>query len=225
MMNFYTDDSPGIKIQPVRRQGTTGDPRERCGVRRRHDGAGAASAGRRRAAVPSPNSNILNSAAAPPVQVWVIVMSLGFILFVTVLHIIGKVGTAVGTPGSRVPATAHFLTRVEPPAAAASVVQAPPSVRRARGSRRRLVPNPTRPGSRHASHFPPLIAPRSCVDEPQPAENPSSDGGGCSLKPPLLQHQQRLPEGRSCGRPAASDSSSRPRARATPLPAAGDALV
>ncbi|GBF99527.1 hypothetical protein Rsub_11961 [Raphidocelis subcapitata] len=38
MMNFYTDDSPGIKIQPV----------------------------------------------------WVIVMSLSFILFVTILHIIGK---------------------------------------------------------------------------------------------------------------------------------------
>ncbi|KIY92430.1 hypothetical protein MNEG_15532 [Monoraphidium neglectum] len=38
VMSFYTDDSPGLKIQPV----------------------------------------------------WVIVMSLGFILFVTVLHIIGK---------------------------------------------------------------------------------------------------------------------------------------
>ncbi|KAI8469277.1 MAG: Sec61beta family-domain-containing protein [Monoraphidium minutum] len=38
VMNFYTDDSPGLKIPPV----------------------------------------------------WVIVMSLGFILFVTVLHIIGK---------------------------------------------------------------------------------------------------------------------------------------
>lgn len=33
----------------------------------------------------------MHNTSTPRPQVWVIVMSLGFILFVTVLHIIGKV--------------------------------------------------------------------------------------------------------------------------------------
>jgi hypothetical protein len=100
VMSFYTDDSPGLKIQPVRFQrcwlrfqsslsaGTLpiahcGDPSTRCTM----------VLACRPLSYPSGRTAGL---AAPSLQVWVIVMSLGFILFVTVLHIIGKVGSAVG---------------------------------------------------------------------------------------------------------------------------------
>jgi hypothetical protein len=62
-MNFYTDDSPGLKVPPVSWLCT--------------------------ASRFQPSSTV--SHACLRLQVAVIVMSLAFILFVTVLHIIGKV--------------------------------------------------------------------------------------------------------------------------------------
>jgi hypothetical protein len=97
-MNFYTDDSPGIKLQPVGargplrsasaaggpRRGQRGRARLRSRGARRAAPAAAAAAGARAPAAPHAHT------PPPRPQVWVIVMSLGFILFVTVLHIIGK---------------------------------------------------------------------------------------------------------------------------------------
>jgi hypothetical protein len=95
-MNFYTDDSPGLKIQPVSACASRGTRWCRAWGKQ-----GAVRAvGRLRA--PGPPGPLLHPAARSidrlPTpsrgprrqQVWVIVMSLGFILFVTVLHIIGK---------------------------------------------------------------------------------------------------------------------------------------
>lgn len=103
-MNFYTDDSPGIKIQPV-----SGRPRgpDRSRTRSSTRVVGLAHTRARalllRAACCATCfaavAAVANANLSPwphhehthTQQVWVIVMSLGFILFVTILHIIGNV--------------------------------------------------------------------------------------------------------------------------------------
>ena len=71
VMNFYTDDSPGLKISPVSQ--IMAPAAETC--------------------VQPGHLWLIACLACCVPQVFVICMSLGFILFVTVLHVVGKVGT------------------------------------------------------------------------------------------------------------------------------------
>lgn len=79
LMNFYTDDSPGLKISPVGAMAISGVIQMSWGA-----------AGCRLWEFASTALTLHPLLCC--MQVAVIVMSLGYIFFVTVLHIIGKVG-------------------------------------------------------------------------------------------------------------------------------------
>ena len=110
-MNFYTDDSPGLKISPVSAERLlvgciiqricrlgrgAGGRRERG---RQSNAVVAARGGggalRQHEPLSDPHFPLDRAHTRATTQVVVIVMSLGFIFFVTLLHIVGKVKRCV----------------------------------------------------------------------------------------------------------------------------------
>lgn len=96
VMNFYTDDSPGLKISPVSAAGPSRP------WMRLYYAVGSCRQAQAWGNGLDVNGCLQDCDLRPlrpgPLQVLVIGMSLGFILFVTILHFVGKVGSAAG-PG------------------------------------------------------------------------------------------------------------------------------